>query len=66
MNGLVAGVVISNPDVRQEVIGCLRDLLVRVPIDETVFGDLDTLTERINLVRPDVLIVEVGGLGERT
>ena len=66
MNGLVAGVVISDPDVRQEVIGCLRDMLVRVPIDETMFGDLDKLTERIDLVRPDVLIVEIGGLGERT
>ncbi len=66
MNGLVAGVVISNPDVRQEVIGCLRELLVRVPIDETQFGELNTLMERLNLVRPDVLVVEIGSLGERT
>lgn len=66
MNGLVAGVVIANPDVRQEVIGCLRELLVRVPIDDAQFGELNTLVERINLVRPDVLVVEIGGLGERT
>jgi pilus assembly protein CpaE len=66
MNGLVAGVVISNPDVRQDVIGCLRELLVRVPIDETLFGELNTLMDRLNLVRPDVLVVEIGGLGERT
>ncbi len=66
MDGLVAGVVISNPDVRQEVTGCLREMLIRIPIDETAFGDLDKLTERVDLVRPDVLIVEIGGLGERT
>ncbi|HEY1203125.1 MAG: AAA family ATPase [Bryobacteraceae bacterium] len=66
MNGLVAGVVIANPDLRQEVICCLREMLVRVPIDETQFGDLGTLMERVDLVRPDVLIVEIGGLGDRT
>jgi pilus assembly protein CpaE len=66
MDGLVAGVVIANPDLRQEVICCLREMLVRVPIDETQFGDLHTLMQRVDLVRPDVLIVEIGGLVDRT
>jgi len=66
MNGLVAGVVVANADLRQEVIGCLREMLVRVPIEETQFGELETLLERVDLVRPDVLIVEAGGLGDRT
>jgi pilus assembly protein CpaE len=66
MNELIAGVVIANPELRQEVIGCLRELLIRVPIDETGFGDLGRLLGRIDLVKPDVLIVELGGLGERT
>jgi pilus assembly protein CpaE len=52
--------------VRQEVVGCLREMLVRIPIDETAFGELNALMERLNLVRPDVLVVEIGGLGERT
>ena len=66
MNGLVAGVVIANPDLRQEAIGCLHEMLVRMPIDETLFGDLEKLMERVDLVRPDVLIVEAGVLGDRT
>jgi pilus assembly protein CpaE len=66
MNGLVAGIVIADPDLRQQVIDCLRDMLVRLPIDETQFGNLDRLMERVDLVRPDVLIVEIGGLGDRT
>lgn len=65
MNGLVAGVVITNAEVRQGVLGRLREMLVRVPIDEAAFGDLDTLMERVDLVRPDVMIVEIGSLGER-
>ena len=66
MNGLVAGVVIANPDLRQEAIGCLHEMLVRMPIDETLFGDLEKLMERVDLVRPDVLIVEAGVLVDRT
>jgi pilus assembly protein CpaE len=65
MNGLVAGVVIGDPGLREEVVGCLRDMLVRVPIDETQLGDLDSLMERIDRVRPDVLLLELGGLGDR-
>jgi len=65
MNGMVAGVVIANPELRQEVIGCLREMLVRVPIDDAQFGDLGALMERVDLLRPDVLILEAGSLGER-
>ncbi len=66
LTGLVAGIVIADPDLRQQVIDCLREMLVRLPIDETQFGNLDRLMERVDLVRPDVLIVEIGGLGDRT
>jgi pilus assembly protein CpaE len=66
MNELIAGVVIASPNLHQEVIGCLRELLIRVPIDETAFGDLPVLLERVEAVRPDLLIVELGGLGEKT
>jgi pilus assembly protein CpaE len=65
MNELIAGVVVANPDLRQEVICCLREMLIRVPIDDTLFGDLETLMQRVDLVRPDVLILEIGGLGDR-
>ncbi len=64
MSALVAGVVVANPEIRQQVLACLRDLLVRVPIEETWFGSVDTLIERVDLVRPDVLILEIAGLGE--
>lgn len=66
MNELVAGIVIANPELRQAVVGCLRDMLVRVTIDEAGFGHLPALVERIGLVRPDVMIVELAGLGEAT
>ena len=65
MNGLVAGVVIANPNLHEEVVVYLREMLVRVPIDETQFGDLEKLLDRIDLVRPDVLVVEIGGLEDR-
>jgi pilus assembly protein CpaE len=65
MSELVAAIVIADRQLREEVRGCLREVLVRIPIDESAVGDLATFHKRLNLVRPDVLVVELNGPPER-
>jgi pilus assembly protein CpaE len=62
---ITLGLVIETKDLREVVHLCLKDLPVRILLQENLFGDCATLFEKIERVRPDVLLVDLKPLGQQ-
>ena len=62
---ITLGLVIETKDLREQVQLCLRDLPVRILLEEHRFGDCVTLLEKIERVRPEVLLVDLMPLGQQ-
>jgi pilus assembly protein CpaE len=59
---LAAGVVVFSPDLSKEVQSCLEESSVRVVIRQPQIGDWDSFLDKIERLRPDVILVELAGL----
>jgi pilus assembly protein CpaE len=59
MNQLNVGLIIANQDLWNEVQACLRELPVRVPLQQQVVGDWTLFLEQLERLRLDVLLVDI-------
>jgi len=59
MEPLTIGLVIEDKDIRLEVQAAIRDMPVRVLMDQPDVGDWTVFLEKLGRVRPDVLLVEL-------
>jgi pilus assembly protein CpaE len=59
MNQLNVGLIIANQELWTEVQACLRDLPVRVPLQQQVVGDWTQFLEQLERSRLDVLLVDI-------
>lgn len=59
MNPLNIGLVIANQDLWNEVQACLRDLPVRVLVQQPDIGDWSLFLEQLERLRPDVLLFDI-------
>ena len=59
MNPLNIGLVIGNQDLWNEVQDCLRDLPVRVLLQQPDIGDWSLFLEQLERLRPDVLLFDI-------
>ena len=62
---ITLGLVIETKDLWEKVQLCLKDLPIRILLQENQFGDCVTLLEKIERVRPDVLLVDLLPLGQQ-
>ena len=62
---ITVGLVIETRKLWEEVQLCLRDLPVRILLEQDRFGDCATLLQKIERVRPDVLLVDLIPLGQQ-
>ena len=62
---ITLGLIIETKDLWEKVQVCLKDLPVRILLQEDQFGDCVALLEKIERVRPDVLLVDLMPLGQR-
>ncbi len=59
MNPLNVGMVISNQDLWNEVHACLKDLPVRVIMQQAAVGDWSLFVEQLERLRPDVFLFDI-------
>jgi pilus assembly protein CpaE len=59
MNQLNVGLIIANQDLWNEVQACLRELPVRVPLQQQVVGDWTVFLEQLERLRLDVVLVDI-------
>lgn len=64
MYPLTAGIIVETKELWDELHATLQDLPVRVVLESAEIGQLSTLLERIDRVRPDVIFVDIAGLQE--
>ncbi|MCL4401923.1 MAG: AAA family ATPase, partial [Acidobacteria bacterium] len=63
MYPLTIALGIETKELWDEVQLCLRDLPVRVLIEQRDLSDRRTLLDRVERLRPDVVVMEIGALG---
>ena len=56
---ITLGLVIETKDLWEEVQVCLKDLPVRILLEQAQIGDCVALLEKLERVRPDVLLVDL-------
>ncbi|HZT29918.1 MAG TPA: hypothetical protein VFA33_08550 [Bryobacteraceae bacterium] len=61
MQPLTLGLVLANPKLAEDLHASLRDLPVRILMEEPQVGDWAAFEERLGRLRPDVLILEITG-----
>jgi pilus assembly protein CpaE len=59
MHQLSVGLIVGNQDLWNEIQACLRDLPVRVPLQQQVVGDWSLFLEQLERSRLDVLLVDI-------
>jgi pilus assembly protein CpaE len=59
---LTAAVVIFSTDLSKEVQSCLEDSSVRVVIRQPQIGDWNAFLDKVERLRPDVILIELAGL----
>lgn len=59
MYPLTLGLVIENKQLQDEVHGCLGDLPLRVVLQQADAGDPGVLAERVERMRPDLVLIDV-------
>src|SRR5262245_2139326 len=65
MQPLTVGLVIPDRDVLAEVEACLRTLPVRVLLQQPDPGEWGAFADKLDRLRPDVLLVELSGLRDQ-
>jgi pilus assembly protein CpaE len=61
---LTAGIVIETKSMWDELQSSLHDLPVRIIMEQSEIGDLATLIERVERMRPDVIFLDISALRE--
>jgi pilus assembly protein CpaE len=61
---LTAGIVIETRSMWDELQSSLQDLPVRIIMEQSEIGDLDTLVGRVERMRPDVIFLDISSLRE--
>jgi pilus assembly protein CpaE len=61
---LTAGIVIETKSMWDELQSSLQDLPVRILMEQSEIGDLGTLIERVERMRPDVIFLDISTLRE--
>ncbi len=64
MYPLTAGIVIETKSMWDELQSCLQDLPVRIILEQSEIGDLDSLVGRVERIRPDVIFLDISALRE--
>ena len=64
MRPLSLGMIIADAEMGEQIRSCLRELPVRVVIEESKITDWDALVERLDRVRPDVVLLELENVHE--
>jgi pilus assembly protein CpaE len=64
MYPLTAGLLIETKSMWEELQSSLRDLPVRILMEQSEIGDLGALVERMERMRPDVVFLEISTLRE--
>ena len=59
MYPLTAGIVIETKSVWDELQSSLQDLPVRILMEQSDVGDLETLVDRVGRMRPDVIFLDI-------
>jgi pilus assembly protein CpaE len=60
MSAITAALVIGTKELRAEVQSCLRGLPVQVVLDQPGVTDMDALVDRLERVRPSIVLLDVG------
>jgi pilus assembly protein CpaE len=61
---LTAGIVVETKSIWEELQSCLRDLPIRIVMEQSEIGDLGPLVERVERMRPDVIFLDISTLRE--
>jgi pilus assembly protein CpaE len=61
---LTAGIVIETKSIWDELESSLQDLPVRILMEQSEIGDLGSLIERVERMRPDVIFLDISTLRE--
>jgi pilus assembly protein CpaE len=61
---LTAGIVVQTKSLWDELQAALQDLPVRILLEHSEIGDLSSLQEKIDRVRPEVMMVDISTLRE--
>ncbi|MBZ5584470.1 MAG: AAA family ATPase [Acidobacteriia bacterium] len=64
MYPLTIGLVIENRDLMEQTQACLAGLPFRVIVEHQDIGDLSTFLDRLERMRPDVVLVDISGWKE--
>ena len=64
MYPLSAGIVVHSRGLWEELQASLRDLPVRIVMEQAEIADLDALVNRVERLRPDVVFLELSGASE--
>ncbi len=64
MYPLTIGLVIENRDLMEQAQACLGKLPFRVIVEHQDIGDLSTFLDRLERMRPDVVLVDISGWKE--
>lgn len=64
MYPLTAGIVIETKSMWDELQSSLQDLPVRIIMEQSEIGDLDSLVGRLERMRPDVIFLDISSLRE--
>ncbi len=62
MYPLTAGIVIETKSIWDELQSSLEDLPVRIIMEQSEIGDLDTLVGRVERMHPDVIFLDISAL----
>lgn len=64
MRPLSLGMIISDAEMGEQIRSCVQALPVRLVIEEPEISDRDALVERLERVRPDVILLELENVRE--
>jgi pilus assembly protein CpaE len=62
MYPLTIGLAIENREIYEQVQACLAELPYRIIVEQQEVGDLSEFVERVDRMRPDVLLVDISNL----
>ena len=65
MYPLTIGLAIENRDLWEQAQACLADLPFRIIVEHQDIGDLSNFLDRLERMRPDVVLVDISLLGAR-
>ncbi len=64
MYPLTIGLAIENRDLQEQAQSCLADLPFRIIVEHQDLGDVSNFLDRLERMRPDVVLVDISGWKE--